>query len=123
MVGAALGMMFKSGNFLSAFALSAVPALVCIALIVTGQHTRGRYFAEDLRSVTEAGVTRVMALFFQHYTELGAGPAIEASPVGNIAPEQPYEQVLKSLAVMCDEEALERDSPPAPNTVGIAPAR
>ena len=91
--------------------------------IVTGQHTRGRYFAEDLRSVTEAGVTRVMALFFQHYTELGAGPAIEASPVGNIAPEQPYEQVLKSLAVMCDEEALERDSPPAPNTVGIAPAR
>ena len=91
--------------------------------IVTGQHTRGRYFAEDLRSVTEAGVTRVMALFFQHYTELGAGPAIEASPVGNIAPEQPYEQVLKSLAVMCDEEALERDPPPAPNTVGIAPAR
>jgi len=39
MVGAALGMMFKSGNFLSAFAVSAVPALVCIALIVTGQHT------------------------------------------------------------------------------------
>jgi lipopolysaccharide export LptBFGC system permease protein LptF len=39
MVGCALGMMFKSGNFLSAFALSVVPALVCIALIITGQHT------------------------------------------------------------------------------------
>jgi lipopolysaccharide export LptBFGC system permease protein LptF len=38
-VGCALGMMFKSGNFLSAFALSVVPALICIALIVTGQHT------------------------------------------------------------------------------------
>jgi hypothetical protein len=38
-VGCALGMMFKSGNFLSAFALSVVPALVCIALIVAGQHT------------------------------------------------------------------------------------
>lgn len=39
MVGCALGMMFRSGNFLSAFAVSVVPALICIALIVTGQHT------------------------------------------------------------------------------------
>lgn len=39
MVGCALGMMFRSGNFLSAFAISTVPALICIALIVTGQHT------------------------------------------------------------------------------------
>jgi lipopolysaccharide export LptBFGC system permease protein LptF len=38
-VGCALGMMFKSGNFLSAFAVCAMPALLCIALIVTGQHT------------------------------------------------------------------------------------
>ena len=35
-VGCALGMMFKSGNFLTAFAISVVPALLCIALIVTG---------------------------------------------------------------------------------------
>src|SRR5205823_5578884 len=39
--------------------------------IITGQHTRGRYFASDLRSVTEEGVARVMALFLQHYTEIG----------------------------------------------------
>ncbi len=39
MVGCALGMMFRSGNFLSAFAVSVVPALLSIALIVTGQHT------------------------------------------------------------------------------------
>jgi hypothetical protein len=39
MVGCALGMMFKRGDFLSAFALSVVPALMCIMLIVTGQHT------------------------------------------------------------------------------------
>jgi lipopolysaccharide export LptBFGC system permease protein LptF len=38
MVGCALGMMFKSGNFLSAFALSVVPALMSIVLVVTGQH-------------------------------------------------------------------------------------
>jgi lipopolysaccharide export LptBFGC system permease protein LptF len=39
MVGASLGLLFKSGNFLSAFAVSVVPALISIALIVTGQHT------------------------------------------------------------------------------------
>jgi lipopolysaccharide export LptBFGC system permease protein LptF len=37
LVGAALGMMFRSGNFLTAFAVSFVPALVCITLIVAGQ--------------------------------------------------------------------------------------
>lgn len=39
MVGCALGMMFRSGNFLSAFAVSVIPALLSIALIVAGQHT------------------------------------------------------------------------------------
>jgi lipopolysaccharide export LptBFGC system permease protein LptF len=38
LVGAALGMMFKSGNFLTAFAVSVVPAMFSIVLIVTGQH-------------------------------------------------------------------------------------
>lgn len=37
MVGTALGMMFRSGNFLTAFAVSFVPALICITLIVAGQ--------------------------------------------------------------------------------------
>ena len=38
MVGYGLGVMFKSGNYLNAFAVSVVPAIVCIVLIVTGQH-------------------------------------------------------------------------------------
>lgn len=37
-VGAAIGMLFKSGNFVSAFAVSVGPALLSIVLIVTGQH-------------------------------------------------------------------------------------
>ena len=40
-VGCALGMMFKSGNFLSAFAVSFVPALLSITLIVAGQRVCG----------------------------------------------------------------------------------
>jgi hypothetical protein len=39
-VGCALGMMFRSGNFLSAFAISFIPALVAITLIVAGQARR-----------------------------------------------------------------------------------
>jgi hypothetical protein len=39
MVGCALGMMFRSGNFLTAFAVSFVPALLTITLIIAGQRT------------------------------------------------------------------------------------
>lgn len=38
LVGYGLGVMFKSGNYLTAFAVSVVPALLSIVLIVTGQH-------------------------------------------------------------------------------------
>jgi lipopolysaccharide export LptBFGC system permease protein LptF len=41
MVGSALGMMFRSGNFLSAFAISFIPALMTITLIVAGQRVSG----------------------------------------------------------------------------------
>ncbi len=41
MMGCALGMMFRSGNFLSAFAISVVPALLTITLIVAGQRISG----------------------------------------------------------------------------------
>jgi lipopolysaccharide export LptBFGC system permease protein LptF len=39
LVGAALGVMFRSGNFLNAFAASFVPALLCMTLIISGQQT------------------------------------------------------------------------------------
>lgn len=37
MTGCALGMLFRTSNFLNAFAVSFVPAILCIVLIVTGQ--------------------------------------------------------------------------------------
>jgi len=39
LVGCALGVMFRSGNFLNAFACSFVPALLCMTLIISGQQT------------------------------------------------------------------------------------
>ncbi|HXE52985.1 MAG TPA: LptF/LptG family permease [Tepidisphaeraceae bacterium] len=48
MVGCALGLMFRSGNFLSAFAISFVPALLTITLIVAGQRISGN-IPDDLK--------------------------------------------------------------------------
>jgi lipopolysaccharide export LptBFGC system permease protein LptF len=39
LIGSSLGMMFRSGNFLTAFAVSVIPAMLSTILIVTGQHT------------------------------------------------------------------------------------
>jgi len=41
MVGCSLGMIFRSGNFLTAFAVSFIPALVSITLTIAGQRTAG----------------------------------------------------------------------------------
>jgi hypothetical protein len=49
MVGCALGMMFRSGNFLSAFAVSFIPALITITLIVAGQRISGNV-PDDLKT-------------------------------------------------------------------------
>ena len=49
MVGCALGLMFRSGNFLSAFAVSFVPALLTITLIVAGQRVSGN-LPDDLKT-------------------------------------------------------------------------
>jgi lipopolysaccharide export LptBFGC system permease protein LptF len=48
MVGCGLGMMFKTGNYLSAFALSVIPALLTICLMITGQHVSENSVANSL---------------------------------------------------------------------------
>jgi len=48
MIGCALGMMFKTGNYLSAFALSVIPALLTICLMITGQHVSENSVANSL---------------------------------------------------------------------------
>ncbi len=78
--------------------------------IITGQHTRGCYFAEDLRSVTEAGVGRVMHLFFRHYTQSDIiAASVQPAPAA-AASAYPLQQseAAEAVAVMCDEVALAR---------------
>jgi GSCFA family protein len=73
--------------------------------IVSGNYTRGRYFASDLRSVTEDGVQHVMSVFLRHY----AGTDIRRPS----APEKParrgdqtLEEMERLVEVQCEEEAL-----------------
>jgi hypothetical protein len=75
--------------------------------IITGSFSRGAYFAQDLRSVTQAGVAHVMGLFLRHYfgldsplTTTSAAPATEAALALARAEE--------TVRVMCDEEKLDK---------------
>jgi hypothetical protein len=71
--------------------------------VITGSFSRGAYFAEDLRSVTEEGVAHVMRLFLRHATD-----------AANLVPDRPaaaapdhFARLKQAVDVMCEEEALD----------------
>jgi hypothetical protein len=82
--------------------------------VITGPQARGRYFAEDLREVTAAGVATVMALFARH--ALADAPAAAAAvPAAATLPAAPSPVPVSAAeaaahaslaAVICDEEAI-----------------
>jgi hypothetical protein len=73
--------------------------------IVTAPSARGLYFADDLRTVTAAGVEHVMSLFFRHATTAGAGwaPAVSAPDETS---KKEHRALAKVLRAQCDEELL-----------------
>jgi len=74
--------------------------------VITGAHARGRYFAEDLRNVTEEGVAHVMRLLLLHATGTVA-PA--GAPVATEEPEDTAADLARRFVeVECDEIALDR---------------
>ena len=75
--------------------------------IITGGFNRGSYFAEDLRSVTEAGVAHVMRLFMRHYAdEAQSSPVRGPGELDRQAVEAHTSFMEKAATVICDEEAL-----------------
>lgn len=75
--------------------------------IITGSFNRGRYFAEDLRNVTEEGVQHVMRLFFKHYMHMDIQkPAVAAAPKPN-QQAQVDAMISAALQQQCDEVLLE----------------
>lgn len=73
--------------------------------IITGSFNRGRYYAEDLRNVTEEGVAHVMRLFLHHAAEQGLP---ERAPVAAPVEDRFLEQSRAFVQVECDEVALDR---------------
>ncbi len=75
--------------------------------VITGAFNRGRYYAEDLRNVTEEGVSHVMRLFLKHATN-----AISAEAPGPESVESSCTDFERTAArfveVECEEAALDR---------------
>jgi hypothetical protein len=75
--------------------------------IVTGNFSRGEYFADDLRSIREAGVEHVMSLFFRHATT-GASRRTKRSRKQRLASAaRAFDRATEeAVRVECDEELL-----------------
>jgi hypothetical protein len=93
--------------------------------IITGTYSRGRYFDDGLRDVTEAGVSHVMRLFMKHYADKSEQVSVPQEPRAD-SRQSVVEQVRRELAeivgVMCDEVSLDAEAPdamtvPAPSLV------
>jgi hypothetical protein len=69
--------------------------------IVSGHHTRGTYYAADLRGITRDGVDQVMQLFFKHYIPDAPVPRPDAELLAEVG---------RLNLVVCDEERLDQTS-------------
>lgn len=67
--------------------------------VVTSPATAGRYYADNLRAVTEAGIRHVTRLFLAH--------AEEAGGAGSVAPLDVRREGSEAADVICDEELLD----------------
>lgn len=82
--------------------------------IITGPSSRGQYYDEDLRSVRPEGVAHVMKVFFRHYAPVDQPEAPRRASAAAIRPSADVEREARVMdGIVCDEEALDRPSPPA----------
>jgi GSCFA family len=80
--------------------------------MITGPHTRGAFYAEDLREVLPTGVGYVMAHFAKHYLGETAAPVagervVERQP-SQEAIDRQKAMIDQVSLVICDEELIER---------------
>ena len=78
--------------------------------IITGSSSRGRYFAQDCRSVIENGVSHVMGLFLKHYTDDKADetPPTKAADSKLSESDVHLREMERLVEVNCDEVALDQ---------------
>lgn len=71
--------------------------------IITSPAASGRYFADDLRQVTETGVKHVMRVFGSHFFRQDALGAQD----GQLTPHHQDGASLSDSGIICDEEVIE----------------
>ena len=76
--------------------------------IITVAFNRGKYYAEDLRNVTENVVAHVMRLFLLHAAGVGTENARVVEP--GRADDDFVRRVEELVEVECDEVALDKAS-------------
>jgi hypothetical protein len=67
--------------------------------IITSPAAAGRYYEDDLRNVTDLGVSHVMRVFTKHFIEDAATTQAAAPELG---------QDTTSSDIVCDEEVIEQ---------------
>ncbi|MFZ5483247.1 MAG: GSCFA domain-containing protein [Pseudomonadota bacterium] len=75
--------------------------------IITSSFTRGRYFANDLRSVTEEGVEHVMRLYLRHYCGRDLAAPVVAGHADEHTQDDLVAEMQRLVEVNCDEIALD----------------
>ncbi len=74
--------------------------------IITGPQARGRFYADDLREVTEEGVAHVMSIFLRHAAGIEPGEA--AATKAQQAEPRMAPNVAAWVETMCDEAMLDQ---------------
>ncbi|WP_165322576.1 GSCFA domain-containing protein [Rhizorhabdus phycosphaerae] len=74
--------------------------------IIMGAPAGARYFAEDMRNVTEEGVAQVMSVFLRHAAGIEAGPAVP-SPAERREEDETLSAARDWVRLMCDEALLD----------------
>jgi len=75
--------------------------------IITGPQARGRFFADDLREVTEDGVEHVMRVFLRHAAGLEVSAPGEPA---TMAEDSFTADMAKWVETMCDEAMLDGEN-------------
>jgi len=84
--------------------------------IITGDYARGRYFAQDSKTVQKNGVEHVMRLLMKYYA-LDAGNSESSQPESDDSKHQKHIEEMESyIRVNCDEEELGNPNASSPFT-------
>jgi hypothetical protein len=79
--------------------------------LATGPQARGRYYAEDTRSITEEGLQSVMRLFLKHFAgHVSPQPVVEPETSDEMRRHREHVAAMEKVVdAFCDEDVIEAE--------------